>query len=76
MRYHTFLLKVTMREGIYKHMTDKLGFALATEEELVVRKSLVKYWTNFAKYKHPTPSIEEGVTQWLPYSSEKVCFIC
>jgi len=58
-------------ELLYLFDIDMLPNALATPEELDMRKTLVKYWTNFAKYKHPSPTAEEGVTQWLPYSSEK-----
>ena len=59
-------------ELLYLFDIDMLPNALVTPEELDMRKTLVKYWTNFAKFKHPSPSAEEGVTQWLPYSSAKV----
>jgi len=46
-------------------------FALRTEEEMNVRDSMVKYWTNFAKYGHPSPLMSDNITQWLAYSSDK-----
>jgi len=46
-------------------------FALRTEEEMEVRDTLVKYWTNFAKYGHPSPLMRDNITQWLTYSSDK-----
>ena len=27
---------------------------------------MVKYWTNFAKYGHPTPSSDDDLTTWIP----------
>jgi len=46
-------------------------FELTTEEEFQVRETLVKYWTNFAKYGHPSPLMRDNLTQWLAYSSQK-----
>jgi carboxylesterase type B len=46
-------------------------FELGTEEEQQVRATMVKYWTNFAKYGHPSPLMSDNITQWLPYSSDK-----
>lgn len=41
------------------------------DDDLEVRKTMIKYWTNFAKYGHPSPLLKDNITQWLAYSSEK-----
>jgi carboxylesterase type B len=41
------------------------------EDDLAVRETMIKYWTNFAKYGHPSPLLKDNLTQWLAYSSEK-----
>eukprot|EP00088_Acartia_fossae_P051168 TRINITY_DN5749_c0_g1_i2.p1 TRINITY_DN5749_c0_g1~~TRINITY_DN5749_c0_g1_i2.p1 ORF type:complete len:611 (-),score=135.22 TRINITY_DN5749_c0_g1_i2:452-2284(-) len=44
---------------------------LETESDISVRNMMVKYWTNFAKYSHPSPLMSDNLTQWLPYGQEK-----
>jgi len=44
---------------------------IETEDDLQMRDIMVKYWTNFAKYGHPSPLMSDNITQWLPYSAEK-----
>ena len=53
-------------------MAKLTRFIYRTEEEMKVRDSMVKYWTNFAKYGHPSPLMSDNITQWLAYSSDKV----
>jgi len=36
-----------------------------------MRDTMVKYWTNFAKFQHPSPLLRDNITQWLSYSSDK-----
>ena len=45
-------------------------FALETREDLMMRDIMVKYWTNFAKYGHPSPLMKDNLTQWLPYTAD------
>ncbi len=41
-------------------------------EEQELKDIMTKYWTNFAKYGHPSPLLADNITQWLPYTTEKV----
>ena len=42
----------------------------AKEEE--ISQTLIKYWTNFAKYGSPNPLFENNMTDWKPYTEEKL----
>jgi len=52
---------------LFESVYGKIG----TEDDLRMRDILVKYWTNFAKYGHPSPLMSDNLTQWLPYSAQK-----
>ena len=47
-------------------------FGPRNEEEEEVSKTLSLYWTNFAKYGHPSPFLKQNLTQWKHYATEKV----
>ena len=47
-------------------------FGPRNEEEEEVSKTLSLYWTNFAKYGHPSTFLKQNLTQWKHYSTEKV----
>ncbi len=42
------------------------------EDEIELKDKMIKYWTNFAKHGHPSPLLADNITQWLPYTTEKV----
>jgi carboxylesterase type B len=46
-------------------------FRLRTDEERQMRENMVKYWTNFAKFMHPSPLLRDNITQWFAYSNDK-----
>ena len=45
---------------------------LISENDILMSKMLVRYWTNFAKYGDPSPSGMSEYPKWWTYSSEKV----
>ena len=47
-------------------------FGPRNEEEEEVSKTMSLYWTNFAKYGHPSPFLNQNLTQWKHYTTEKV----
>ena len=44
------------------------------EKDKDIKNQMVKYWTNFAKFGHPTPAGtgSDNTTQWIPYGEQKV----
>jgi len=46
---------------------QKLKFS---EEESALSKLMIKYWTNFAKFGHPTPSVSEDLPHWDAVTEE------
>ncbi len=43
------------------------------EKDKEIKNQLLKYWTNFAKFGHPTPAgSSHNTTQWIPYGEQKV----
>lgn len=47
-------------------------FGVRSEEDEKMSAIMVKYWTNFAKYGHPSPFLSQNLTTWKKYSSDKV----
>jgi carboxylesterase type B len=49
--------------------TDQYGARtnVLTEEEKVVSDALVKMWSNFVKFSHPTPFQESKIPNWEPF---------
>jgi carboxylesterase type B len=41
------------------------------EKDREMKNLMIKYWTNFAKFGHPTPASSDNTTQWLPYGEQK-----
>ena len=48
---------------------------LTTQEDLQMRDILVKYWTNFAKYRNPSPVLGDALPEWYPYSDKKASLL-
>ena len=43
-----------------------------SNKDMKMRKIMIRYWTNFAKYGNPSPFESDNLTQWIPYSTAKV----
>jgi len=46
-------------------------FGVRSEEDEKMSSIMVKYWTNFAKYGHPSPFLRQNITTWKHYSGDK-----
>lgn len=44
---------------------------ISTDEELALSDKILTYWTNFAKYNHPSPFMDDSLPAWKPYSESK-----
>jgi len=46
-----------------------------SEKEAALSKQMIKYWTNFAKFGHPTPSLTEDLPYWDAVTEESQNYI-
>ncbi|KAK4880590.1 hypothetical protein RN001_008736 [Aquatica leii] len=61
-------------ELLYIFTTRAFGIYHNIDIEKKVVKSLVKLWTNFAKYGDPTPTKHEDLAKWEPVKDENFSF--
>lgn len=61
-------------ELLYIFTTRAFGIYHNTDIEKKVVRSLVKLWTNFAKYGDPTPTKNEDLAKWEPVKDENFSF--
>ena len=59
-------------EDILYLFEEFAGIRLTTDEELALADKMLTYWTNFAKYGHPSPFMDDTLPTWKPYSESKV----
>ena len=53
-------------------MKDNPKLVEMREKDREIKNLMIKYWTNFAKFGHPTPASSDNTTQWLTYGEQKV----
>ena len=65
----SFLRKILKLDLVY--LLEKYGQKLEfSEEEFALSKHMIKYWTNFAKFGHPTPSVSDDLPHWDAVTEE------
>lgn len=52
------------------YLFDIFGNRNENDEEM--SKIMVEYWTNFAKFGHPSPFLDGEIEHWKPYSTTQV----
>ena len=67
----------TVKEALKPiHCDDELYLfdilKVESKKDMEMRKIMISYWTNFAKYGNPSPFESDNLTQWIQYSTEKV----
>jgi carboxylesterase type B len=53
------------------HLFNEQGLGERNKEDERVSKMMSLYWTNFAKYRDPSPVLKDNLTQWNCYSTEQ-----